>query len=109
MKKYELLCSPAFIQARDTALIYYSFKDKWGYRAQFLSSPRRIEQDEEHIRFNRSDKALTKRDLLADMSFRHAKWYKVLSFLGPTGWIDTGECDVSFDDDGDVIITEKCE
>ena len=51
--------------------------------------------------------ALAARLKLGNLSFRHSRGDKVLTFQYLNGWHETGECSVGIDSDGNIVIREK--
>lgn len=110
MTKQELLSNPAFQTAKDDAFIYFVGKTPSIYecRAVYFTVPRREDQTRERLRLGVYGRPpITKRRLLANLSFRNTMIHKTISVLYPECWHDLGDCDVEIDWDGNIAIIEK--
>lgn len=107
MTKLELLSTPAFQNARDDAIIYLVAWFDGGSWIRYFSAPKKDDQTRDCIRFRSFEPLISKKRLLANLSFRHSWGDKVLTFQYPNGWHKTGECSVDIDSDGNIAITEK--
>ena len=107
MTKQELLSSPAFQNARDDAIIYLAAWFDGGSWIRYVSAPKKENQTRDCIRFRSFEPLISKKRLLANLSFRHSRGDKVLTFQNPNGWHETGECSVDINSDGNIVISEK--
>ena len=110
MTKQDLLSNPVFQKARDDASIYFVGKASSIYECRVVdfTVPRREDQTREKLRLGVYGRApITKRRLLANLSFRNAIPNKTISVLYPECWHDLGDCDVKIDWDGNIAIIEK--
>lgn len=107
MTKQELLSRPAFQNARDDAIIYLVAWFDGGPWIRYLTVPKKDDQTRDCIRFRLSEPLISKIRLLVNLSFRHSRGDKVLTFQYPNGWHKTGECSVDIDSSGNIAITEK--
>lgn len=108
MTKQELLSTPAFKNARDDAFIYFVAWFDGGPWIRYFTVPKKDDQTRDCIRFRGSSEPLiSKIRLLVNLSFRHSRGDKVLTFQYPNGWHKTGECSVDIDSSGNIAITEK--
>lgn len=107
MTKRELLSNPVFQNARDDAFIYLVAWFDGGSWIRYFSAPKKDDQTRDCIRFRSFEPLISKKRLLANLSFRHSRGDKVLTFQYLNGWHKTGECSVDIDSDGNIAITEK--
>lgn len=107
MTKQELLASHAFQTARDDAIIYLVAWFDGSPWIRYVSAPKKEDQTRDCIRFRLFKPLISKICLLANLSFRHSRGDKVLTFQYPNGWHETGECSVDIDSNGNIIIREK--
>lgn len=107
MTKQELLSSPAFQNARDDAFIYLVAWFDGGPWIRYMTAPKKEDQTRDCIRFRSFKPVISKIRLLANLSFRHSRGDKVLTFQYLNGWHETGECSVGIDSDGNIVIREK--
>ena len=107
MTKQELLSSPAFQTARDDAIIYLAAWFDGGPWIRYVTAPKKEDQTRDCIRFRSFEPLISKIRLLTNLSFRHSREDKVLTFQYPNGWHETGECSVDINSDGNIVITEK--
>ena len=109
MTKQELLTSPAFQKARDDAFIYFVAKLHSIYAARVFefTAPKREDQTRDRLRFGLCGPRITKRRLMANLSFRHTRPDKTITVMFPDCWYDLGDCNVDIDRDGNIVITEK--
>lgn len=107
MTKQELLSTPAFQNARDDAIIYLVAWFDGGLWIRYFSALKKDDQTRDCIRFRSFEPLISKKRLLANLSFRHSRGDKVLTFQYLNGWHKTGECSVDIDSDGNIAITEK--
>lgn len=106
MTKHELLSNSVFQKARDDAFIYFVAWFDGGPWIRYVTVPKK-NQTRDCIRFRSSEPLISKKRLLVNLSFRHSRGDKVLTFQYPNGWHRTGECSVDIDSDGNIAITEK--
>lgn len=109
MTKQELLSNPAFQNARDDAIIYLVAWFDGGSWIRHVTVPKKEDQTRDCIRFRSFEPLISKIRLLVNLSFRHSRGDKVLTFQCPNGWHKTGECSVDINSDGNIVITEKIE
>lgn len=107
MAKQELLSTPAFKNARDDAFIYLVAWFDGGSWIRYVSAPKKEDQTRDCIRFRSFEPLISKKRLLANLSFRHSRGDKVLTFQNLNGWHETGECSVDINSDGNIVISEK--
>lgn len=109
MTKQELLASPAFQKARDDAFIYFVAQPHsiYAVRVFDFTAPRREDQTRDRLRFGLYGPRITKRRLMANLSFRYTMLHKTITVMSPDGWYDLGDCNVDIDWDGNIVITEK--
>lgn len=107
MTKQELLSIPAFQNARDDAIIYLVAWFDGVPWIRYVTAPKKEDQTRDCIRFRSSKQLIRKIRLLANLSFRHSRGDKVLTFQYQNGWHETGECSVDIDPDGNIVIREK--
>lgn len=109
MTKQELLTSPAFQKARDDAFIYFVAKPHSIYAARVFkfTAPKREDQTRDRLRFGLYGPRITKRRLMANLSFRYAMLHKTITVMFPDCWYDLGDCDVEIDRNGNIVIIEK--
>ena len=107
MTKQELLSSSAFQKASDYAFIYLVAWIDDGPWIRNISAPKKEDQTKDCICFRSHEPAISKIHLLGNLSFRHSRRDKVLTFQYLYGWHKTGRCDVDIDSDGDIVIREK--
>lgn len=107
MTKSELLSSSAFQKASDDAFIYLVAWIDDGPWIRHISAPKKEDQTKYCICFRSHEPAISKIHLLGNLSFRHSRGDKVLTFQYLYGWHKTGRCDVDIDSDGDIVIREK--
>lgn len=107
MTKQELLSNPAFQNARDDAIIYLVAWFDGGPSIRYFTVPKKDDQTRDCIRFRSFEPLISKIRLLVNLSFRHSRGDKVLTFQYPNGWHKTGECSVDIDSSGNIAITEK--
>lgn len=107
MTKQELLSSSAFQEASDDAFIYLVAWIDDGPWIRHISAPKKEDQTKYCICFRSHEPAISKIHLLENLSFRHSRGDKVLTFQYLYGWHKTGRCDVDIDSDGDIVIREK--
>lgn len=109
MTKQELLSNPVFQNARDDAFIYFVGKLHSIYRARtvYFTAPKREFQTRDRLRLGLFGPPITKRRLMANLSFRHTMPHKTISVMFLDYWYDLGDCNVEIDSNGDIVITEK--
>lgn len=107
MTKQELLSTPAFQNARDDAIIYLVAWFDGGPSIRYFTVPKKDDQTRDCIRFRSFEPLISKIRLLVNLSFRHSRGDKVLTFQCPNSWHKTGECSVDIDSSGNIAITEK--
>ena len=107
MTKQELLSSSVFQKASDDAFIYLVAWIDDGPWIRHISAPKKEDQTKDCICFRSHEPAISKIHLLGNLSFRHSRGDKVLTFQYLYGWHKTGRCDVDIDSDGDIVIREK--
>nr|DAV21086.1 MAG TPA: Metalloprotease stcE [Caudoviricetes sp.] len=107
MTKQELLSTPAFQNARDDAFIYFVAWFDGGSWIRHVTVPKKEDQTRDCIRFRSFEPLISKIRLLANLSFRHSRGDKVLTFQYLNGWHKTGECSVDINSDGNIVISEK--
>ncbi len=107
MTKQELLSNPAFQNARDDAIIYLVAWFDGGPSIRYFTVPKKDDQTRDCIRFRSFEPLISKIRLLVNLSFRHSRGDKVLTFQCPNGWHKTGECSVDIDSSGNIAITDK--
>lgn len=107
MTKQELLSTPAFQNARDDAFIYFVAWFDGGPSIRYFTVPKKDDQTRDCIRFRSFEPLISKIRLLANLSFRHSRGDKVLTFQNLNGWHETGECSVDINSDGNIVISEK--
>lgn len=106
MTKHELLSNSVFQKARDDAFIYLVAWFDGGPWIRYVTVPKK-NQTRDCIRFCSFEPLISKKRLLVNLSFRHSRGDKVLTFQYPNGWHKTGECSVDIDSDGNIVIREK--
>jgi|GEM_PF-3016923 hypothetical protein len=106
MTKHELLSNSVFQKARDDAIIYLVAWFDGGPWIRYVTVPKK-NQTRDCIRFRSFEPLISKKRLLVNLSFRHSRGDKVLTFQYPNGWHKTGECSVDIDSDGNIVIREK--
>lgn len=106
MTKHELLSNSVFQKARDDAFIYFVAWFDGGPWIRYVTVPKK-NQTRDCIRFHSFESLISKKRLLANLSFRHSRGDKVLTFQYQNGWHETGECSVDIDSDGNIVISEK--
>lgn len=109
MTKQELLSNPVFQNARDDAFIYFVGKLHSIYRARtvYFTVPKREFQTRDRLRLGLFGPPITKRRLMANLSFRHTMPHKTISVMFLDYWYNLGDCNVEIDSNGDIVITEK--
>ena len=107
MTKHELLSNSVFQKASDDAIIYLVAWFDGGPWIRDFSAPKKDDQTRDCIRFRSFEPLISKKRLLANLSFRHSRGDKVLTFQCQNGWHETGECSVDIDSDGNIVISEK--
>lgn len=107
MTKQELLSTPAFQSARYDAIIYLAAWFDGGTWIRYVTAPKKEDQTRDCIRFRSFEPLISKKRLLANLSFRHSRGDKVLTFQYPNGWHVTGECSVDIDSNGNIVISEN--
>lgn len=80
MTKQELLSTPAFQSARDDAIIYLAAWFDGGTWIRYVTVPKKEDQTRDCIRFRSFEPLISKKRLLANLSFRHSRGDKVLTF-----------------------------
>lgn len=106
MTKHELLSNSVFQKASDDAIIYLVAWFDGGSWIRYVTVPKK-NQTRDCIRFRSFEPLISKKRLLVNLSFRHSRGDKVLTFQYPNGWHKTGECSVDIDSDGNIVIREK--
>lgn len=106
MTKHELLSNSVFQKASDDAIIYLVAWFDGGPWIRYVTVPKK-NQTRDCIRFRSFEPLISKKRLLVNLSFRHSRGDKVLTFQYPNGWHKTGECSVDIDSDGNIVIREK--
>lgn len=106
MTKHELLSNSVFQKASDDAIIYLVAWFDGGPWIRYVTVPKK-NQTRDCIRFRSFEPLISKKRLLANLSFRHSRGDKVLTFQYHNGWHKTGECSVDIDSDGNIVIREK--